>query len=183
MRKRIFAVLATAVLATAWLVASPASAQTTPLGAAPSTNLQQLIQQDQLVTRYTAYRRVGGVRGGYGGYRHAYRRVGYGGGYRHVAYRRGVYGGRYAYGRPYYRGAYYRPYGRYYGGYYPRYGGYYGYGGAAAAGLAAGAIASQPVVTGSVVPAGSNYCAQRFRSYNPATGTYTGYDGRQHPCP
>jgi hypothetical protein len=24
---------------------------------------------------------------------------------------------------------------------------------------------------------------QRFRSYNPATGTYLGYDGIQHPCP
>jgi hypothetical protein len=27
------------------------------------------------------------------------------------------------------------------------------------------------------------YCEQRFRSYNRATGTYTGYDGQQHPCP
>jgi len=27
------------------------------------------------------------------------------------------------------------------------------------------------------------YCMQRFRSYNPRTGTYTGYDGLQHPCP
>ncbi len=26
-------------------------------------------------------------------------------------------------------------------------------------------------------------CEQRFRSYNPATGTYLGYDGRHHPCP
>nr|WP_272904170.1 BA14K family protein [Xanthobacter agilis] len=24
---------------------------------------------------------------------------------------------------------------------------------------------------------------QRYRSYNPRTGTYTGYDGLQHPCP
>jgi BA14K-like protein len=24
---------------------------------------------------------------------------------------------------------------------------------------------------------------ERFRSYNPATGTYLGYDGMQHPCP
>jgi hypothetical protein len=30
---------------------------------------------------------------------------------------------------------------------------------------------------------GNSYCEQRFRSYNPATGTYTGYDGLQHPCP
>jgi len=27
------------------------------------------------------------------------------------------------------------------------------------------------------------YCQQRFRSYDPATGTYLGYDGRRHPCP
>ena len=27
------------------------------------------------------------------------------------------------------------------------------------------------------------YCMQRFRSYDPASGTYLGYDGRRHPCP
>ncbi|WP_454918560.1 BA14K family protein [Xanthobacter sediminis] len=27
------------------------------------------------------------------------------------------------------------------------------------------------------------YCMQRFRSYNPNTGTYIGNDGFQHPCP
>lgn len=27
------------------------------------------------------------------------------------------------------------------------------------------------------------YCQQRFRSYNPSTGMYLGYDGRYHPCP
>ena len=26
------------------------------------------------------------------------------------------------------------------------------------------------------------YCAQRYRSYDPASGTYTGYDGRRHSC-
>ncbi|MGB7102400.1 MAG: BA14K family protein [Xanthobacteraceae bacterium] len=26
-------------------------------------------------------------------------------------------------------------------------------------------------------------CEARFRSYNPATGTYLGFDGAQHPCP
>jgi len=29
----------------------------------------------------------------------------------------------------------------------------------------------------------SAYCAQRFRSYDPASGTYLGYDGERHPCP
>jgi len=27
------------------------------------------------------------------------------------------------------------------------------------------------------------YCAQRFRSYDPASGTYLGYDGLRHACP
>jgi BA14K-like protein len=29
---------------------------------------------------------------------------------------------------------------------------------------------------------GDAYCAQRYRSYDPATGTYLGYDGIRHPC-
>ncbi|MFG1345254.1 BA14K family protein [Xanthobacter autotrophicus DSM 431] len=43
---------------------------------------------------------------------------------------------------------------------------------------AAAAAANTPVYDDAVA-----YCMQRFRSYNPATGTYTGYDGLQHPCP
>ncbi len=27
------------------------------------------------------------------------------------------------------------------------------------------------------------YCAHRFKSYDPASGTYLGYDGRRRPCP
>jgi hypothetical protein len=27
------------------------------------------------------------------------------------------------------------------------------------------------------------YCEARFRSYDPESGTYLGYDGRRHPCP
>jgi hypothetical protein len=63
--------------------------------------------------------------------------------------------------------------------------GYYDndYGGALAAGaifgLAAGALAANAA-------AGSNavaYCERRFRSYDPASGTYLGYDGYRHPCP
>ena len=38
-----------------------------------------------------------------------------------------------------------------------------------------------------VVPGGGGdsvaYCEQRFRSYDPASGTYLGYDGQRHPCP
>jgi hypothetical protein len=29
----------------------------------------------------------------------------------------------------------------------------------------------------------SAYCAQTYRSYDPASGTYLGYDGQRHPCP
>jgi hypothetical protein len=27
------------------------------------------------------------------------------------------------------------------------------------------------------------YCVQRFKSYDPRSGTYLGYDGLRHPCP
>jgi hypothetical protein len=27
------------------------------------------------------------------------------------------------------------------------------------------------------------YCLQRFKSYDPRSGTYLGYDGYRHPCP
>jgi len=30
---------------------------------------------------------------------------------------------------------------------------------------------------------GQAYCMRRFRSYDPGTGTYLGYDGVRHPCP
>jgi hypothetical protein len=36
------------------------------------------------------------------------------------------------------------------------------------------------VVSGGADP---GYCAQRYRSYDPASGTYLGYDGLRHPCP
>ncbi|WP_245454266.1 BA14K family protein [Aquabacter cavernae] len=48
------------------------------------------------------------------------------------------------------------------------------------------AIAAPPPVMIYGGPPGGNavaYCMQRFRSYNPATGTYLGYDGRRHACP
>jgi hypothetical protein len=28
-----------------------------------------------------------------------------------------------------------------------------------------------------------DYCASRYRSWDPDTGTYLGYDGYRHPCP
>jgi hypothetical protein len=52
----------------------------------------------------------------------------------------------------------------YYGnGYYGNGAGYYGYNGAGYGGQHAA-------------------CAQKYRSYDPASGTYLGYDGDRHPC-
>lgn len=36
-----------------------------------------------------------------------------------------------------------------------------------------------------VAPGGGDdsYCVQRYRSYDPASGTYLGNDGLRHPCP
>ncbi|HEX5212509.1 MAG TPA: BA14K family protein [Pseudolabrys sp.] len=62
----------------------------------------------------------------------------------------------------------------FYGG--PYYGGpYYDYG-----------YEGPPVVYGAPAPAGGGdvaYCAQRYHSYDPQSGTYLGFDGRRHPCP
>ena len=58
-----------------------------------------------------------------------------------------------------------------------------------AAGLAAGAllggiIASQAAPRGGVVVDDEvEYCMSRFKSYDPRSGTYLGYDGLRHPCP
>jgi hypothetical protein len=40
-----------------------------------------------------------------------------------------------------------------------------------------------PPVYGPPVADAAAYCAQRFKSWDPATGTYLGYDGVRHPCP
>lgn len=55
---------------------------------------------------------------------------------------------------------------------------------AGVAGLALGAAAAAAMRNNNAVDGDAvAYCARRFRSYNPNTGTYTGYDGLQHPCP
>ncbi|MBB3021035.1 hypothetical protein FHR70_004125 [Microvirga lupini] len=96
--------------------------------------------------------------------------------------------------RRYYRGGpryverrYYGPR-RYYGDrrYYRR-----DYGSAAAAGaiglatgaIIGGAIAQSQAQAAPVYGGNHAYCAQRFKSYDPASGTYLGYDGMRHPCP
>lgn len=98
------------------------------------------------------------------------------------------FGGRGYYGRGFGgRGYYGRGYG--YGGY-----GYgYGLGGFAAGALIGSAIASRPYYYDdgyyveeprTVYESGGNadYCARRFKSYDPSSGTYLGYDGKRHPC-
>ena len=117
-----------------------------------------------------------------------------------VAFRRGGghrFGGGHAYGRSF-RGGYH---GGYYGG--RGYGGGYGIGagiaGLAAGALIGGAIASQdgyyatdpgygygypayaPAYGGGGDP--TAYCESTYRSYDPSSGTYLGYDGLRHPCP
>ena len=52
---------------------------------------------------------------------------------------------------------------------------------------ASGALASAPLGASDAYAAmGSNAngssCAQRYRSYDPASGTFLGYDGHRHPC-
>lgn len=97
------------------------------------------------------------------------------------------YGGRGYYGRQGYGGRYY---GRRSGG-----GVAAGViGGLAAGALIGGAIASQaspaygaPVYGEPVyaAPGGGDwlaYCSQRYQSFDPASGTFLGYDGLRHPC-
>jgi hypothetical protein len=49
-----------------------------------------------------------------------------------------------------------------------------------------GAMASIPFggsnAYGSMDGAGGSSCAQRYRSFDPASGTFLGYGGRRHPC-
>lgn len=85
---------------------------------------------------------------------------------------------------------------------YRRYGGYrrdrgYNNGaaiGAGIAGLAAGAIVGGAIANsqqptyyeGGPAPVADDevsYCMQQFRSYDPRSGTYMGYDGMRHACP
>jgi hypothetical protein len=66
----------------------------------------------------------------------------------------------------------------YYGGYYYRTPWWLG---AAAAAGVAGAIANS-AARAAQGSSHVSWCQNRYRSYNPATDTYTGYDGRQHRC-
>ena len=100
-------------------------------------------------------------------------------------------------GRGGFRGGYRGGYGGYRGGY--RYGGWRGPGVGLGIGLATGALIGgalaapyyydpyyytpAPRVYYGAPDDSVAYCMQRFRSYDPASGTYVGYDGLRHPCP
>ena len=96
-------------------------------------------------------------------------------------YRRGGYYGRGYYGRPYY--GYGRPYYRDNGAAVAA-----GVAGVAAGALIAGAIANQaaqpvaPPPPGTVSPEVAAYCARKFRSYDPVTGTYLSNNGMRYVC-
>lgn len=61
---------------------------------------------------------------------------------------------------------------------------YGGYGwGPAIGGLAAGAIIGSAIANSNAAAGNAvSYCMNRFKSYDPASGTYLGYDGIRHPC-
>jgi hypothetical protein len=63
------------------------------------------------------------------------------------------------------------------------YGGYYGDDYYADNGYYDGGYDSGPsYVVSSGQNGDSDYCAQRYKSYDPASGTYLGFDGLRHPC-
>lgn len=88
-----------------------------------------------------------------------------------VQYRRGHRGpGWRHHGRHHYRHGYHR--------------GYHGNGAAVIGGLAAGAIIGGAIANSRAQASDAHaYCSQRFKSYDPASGTYLGYDGNRHACP
>ncbi|MCK1462982.1 BA14K family protein [Bradyrhizobium sp. 2] len=71
---------------------------------------------------------------------------------------------------------YHRGQGRYSGGYQRN-------GAAVLGGIAAGAIIGGAIANSQARGESDGYCAQRFRSYDPASGTYLGNDGQRHSCP
>ena len=54
------------------------------------------------------------------------------------------------------------------------------------AGAIVGSLLAQPRYYAAPAPRYSDadaYCASKFKTYKPWTGTYRGYDGYEHPCP
>jgi hypothetical protein len=156
MRKMLLAVAATAALGTFGLAAPASAAQTQT---APVNELVAALQKGELQTSYSQY-----------------------------ATRRVSRGNRVYYSRP--RAVERRYYSSRPSRYYRRDRGNGNALAAGALGLATGAIiggalAQQQAQPTYVAPSNGSvaYCAQRYRSYDPASGTYLGYDGQRHPCP
>jgi len=122
---------------------------------------------------------VGGWRGGWGGWRGGGWGWGRGWGVGAGIAAGAVVGGLLA--APYYYGGYY-PYAGYYGAA-PYYGGYYTEPGYVDDGYYAGG--GYPAAGGGYYGGGGGvqYCMQRYRTYDPRSGTFIGNDGRRHPCP
>jgi hypothetical protein len=59
---------------------------------------------------------------------------------------------------------------------------HYGWG-PAVGGLAAGAIVGSALANSHARASADAYCEQKYKSFDPASGTYLGYDGQRHPCP
>lgn len=94
----------------------------------------------------------------------------------YAQFRHGGFRGRRSYGR------------RFYGGRFHRRGFGTGalIGGLAAGALIGGAIASQAAPAPAYLAPqqdATSYCLQRFKSFDPASGSYLGYDGQRHSCP
>jgi hypothetical protein len=163
--------LLTKALAVALLAATASwgagSAGAAPLGASPA------LQDASGPAVQTVAWRGGFGRGGWGGGWRGGHGFGWGGAAAGLA-AGAIIGGGVAASQPWYGYDYdYSPgYNSY--GYDP---GYYSYGYDPGYGYAPGGYVA-PAPGGDVA-----YCEQRFRSYDPASGTYLGYDGLRHPCP
>lgn len=158
MRHLVIAGLAASVLGLG--AAAPASAM--PVSSAP------VVSPDQGALTQVQWRR-GGYGGGWnrGGWNGGYHRRGWGGGAALGAGALGlatgaIIGG--ALAAPRYNDPYYGGRGPY----------------------APAPVYVQPYETGTVYSGGAadeDYCIRRFKSYDPASGTYLGFDGLRHPCP
>lgn len=145
-----------AVMAVGTLV-SPAAAQFSGVQAPVTAAVPQASTDVEQVQHRRYYR--GGRH--YRGHRGYYR------GGRGYARHRGYYGSRGYYGRN-----------RYYG--HRRYGYRRNNNGAIALGVLG--LAAGAAIANSGGSSHHSYCASRYRSYDPRSGTFLGYDGRRHVC-
>ena len=154
------------MLGTALLAAVVASFGLSTTAHSMTLNLAQAKLQVAHATSQLPVETIAHKGGGYGGYRHGggsrwYRHGG--GGY--YGYNRGRHGPRYGYRYGNYR--------HYYGGYWYAYPWWLG-----AAAVTAPYYGRPSYGGGAHV----EWCLNRYRSYNPRTDTYRGYDGYDHRC-